>query len=129
MQVLRSAVTGKGIDLIDSSPQPLQLMPEDCIIVASDGLECITHRKMNSVLRRSEALRPAEAVDRLLRAVRTRPLAAQDNTTIIFYRAMRGKRKTAGLTGPAWRRIARYLVMSAVLAATCLYAAARWLLH
>ena len=127
-QVLRSALTGKDLVLIDSSPKPLPLMQDDCIIVASDGLDGIGIRKLQSILRHSAAQRPPDVVDRLLRAVRSRPIAAQDNTTIIFYRVRRRK----GNIDPEHRpnRPATWkLLMIAAASGSCLFAAAQWLLH
>lgn len=85
-KVLRSSLSGGKLAAIDVSPQPIQLMRDDCIIVASDGLDCIGERRLASILRRSMRRRPNEVVERLLGVVKARPIAAQDNTTIIFYR-------------------------------------------
>jgi serine/threonine protein phosphatase PrpC len=91
-KVLRSSVSGRKIAAVDLYRQPVQLLPHDCIIVASDGLDCIGDRKLNSILRRSTEERPEQVVERLLSAVRARPIIAQDNTTIVFYR-IRGERE------------------------------------
>ena len=127
VQVLRSALTGKELVLIDSSPQPLPLLEDDCIIIASDGLDCIGHRKLQSILRHAATFRPSQVVDRLLKAVRTRPVAAQDNTTIIFYRVRHGNGKVAGHERRTSRRAGWLLLMLA--SGMLLLAAAHWLLR
>ena len=86
VKVLRAALTGKKLELIDRSEQPLHLIPGDCIMLATDGLDCVDDRKITSILRRSAARTPTEIVGQLLSAVHARPLSRQDNTTIVFYR-------------------------------------------
>ena len=108
----------------------MELMRDDCIIVASDGLDCIGDRRLNSILRRSTERRPEEVMERLLGAVRARPIAAQDNTTIIFYR-IRGERehRVDGTYGSNRRGATWKLVVIGILAAALAFAVMRGLLH
>ena len=118
-KVLQSALSGGKLAAIDVSPQPMQLMRDDCIIVASDGLDCIGERRLASILRRSMGRRPNEVVERLLGAVKARPIAAQDNTTIIFYR-VGGEihdRARPGQRGLGGRPILKLAVIGVLLAA------------
>lgn len=119
---LHSALTGRDLRLIDASKNPVALITDDVIIVASDGLDCIGDRKIASILRRSAARSPTATVDLLLNAVRSRPIVEQDNTTIIFYRhpgtELNGRsREVATYINPKWK-----LVVAAVLAVTLLLA-------
>ena len=114
--------------LVDSSNNPLPLRPDDCIIVASDGLDSIGDRKIASILRRSAARTPAEIVDLLLKAVRSMPFVKQDNTTVIFYRVPSAKMNSRdpidkGSSNPKWK-----LVFAALLPAILLLTIIVWLL-
>lgn len=125
---LRSALTGRDLGLIDGSTNPLPLLADDCIIVASDGLDCVGERKIASILRRSAARTPTETVDLLLKAVRSRPAIEQDNTTVIFYRVPRtemNSRRPKGASSiiPKWK-----LVIIAALFITLLLTITQWLL-
>jgi len=128
IQVLRSALRGRALKLIDRPAQQLQLSPADLIIVASDGLDCVPEIKLASILRRCAARSPTETVDQLLRAVRSKAIAEQDNTTVILYRVPYSKISTRKLpplssTKPKWR-----LVLAAGLSATLLLTMMVWLL-
>lgn len=128
IQVLRSALRGRDLELIDCPAQLLQLCAGDLIVVASDGLDCVPERKLASILRRCAARSPTEIVDHLLRAVRSKPVAEQDNTTVILYRVPYSKMSTRNpihptSTKPKWR-----LVIAAGLSATLLLMMMVWLL-
>jgi serine/threonine protein phosphatase PrpC len=129
-KVLRSAVSGGKIAAVDISQEPMKLMTDDCIIVASDGLDCIGERRLSSILRRSMKRRPEEVVERLLGVVRSRPIAAQDNTTVIFYRIggeIQHRHRTrpgSGSSRPVWK-----FALIAVLLAALAFAIRYGLLH
>lgn len=129
-KVLQSALSGGKLAAIDVSPQPMQLMRDDCIIVASDGLDCIGERRLASILRRSMGRRPNEVVERLLGAVKARPIAAQDNTTVIFYRVggETHDRVRPGQRGIGSRPILKLAVMG-ILSAAIAFAATHGLLR
>ncbi len=121
IKVLKSSLSGCNIKEIDISLDPLKLRRGDCVLVASDGLECIGPRRMASILRRSAGRRPSEIVGRLLSAVKSKPMTAQDNTTIVFYRR-RGEEGEAARTGRSRGWMALKLALVAVAAAALAFA-------
>ena len=82
---LRSALRGNEIRLIDTSPEPVLLMPDDALILASDGFESLSSRSVCKILRRQIRLSPTRIVERLLTAIRAARAPNQDNATVIFY--------------------------------------------
>ncbi len=86
--MLRSAVTGEELDLIDQSKQPLQLLPEDYIILASDGLQTLENSEIERIVT-AYAGDGAEAVAAaLIRSVEALRDPHQDNATVVVVRAL-----------------------------------------
>lgn len=86
--MLRSAVTGEELDLIDLTGRPLMLEPGDYIILASDGLQTLEMTEIQRVVA-AYAEDGAEAVaGALIRAVEAVRDPHQDNTTVFAVRAM-----------------------------------------
>ena len=83
---LRSAITGGEIRHISASVEPLLLLPGDCVILASDGLETLSSRTIVNVLERTADMNALAVVQHLLKAVRGERSRNQDNTTVIFHR-------------------------------------------
>ena len=82
--VLRSAVTGDPLDLVDAPGMPYPLLPEDRIVLASDGAENILEPEMltsvgRNILNDREANLPAA----LIAACQALNDPHADNTTII----------------------------------------------
>jgi serine/threonine protein phosphatase PrpC len=86
---LRSALSGGDIKHISSSEEPLVLVPGDCVILASDGLETLSSRTIVNVLTRTAGMNSLATVQHLLKAVRAENHRNQDNTTIIVHRVAR----------------------------------------
>jgi len=127
-RVLQSALTGNELKLVDSSQEPFRLFAEDSIILASDGLEILSNRKIASILTRSERLSPAAVVARLLKAVQAGPRHMQDNTTIVFYRARPGSRRDlANRALSPKRRSFWKLFLAVLLCAALLFVAVQWI--
>jgi protein phosphatase len=82
--VLRSALTGTEIDLVDRSRRPLALQPGDVVVLASDGIHTIPEAEIARLV--SKASTPAAAADALLAAVAAVGDAYQDNTTVVVVR-------------------------------------------
>jgi PPM family protein phosphatase len=86
--MLRSAVTGEDIDLVDISRQPLILEAGDTVILASDGLQTLD----NSEIARIVAAYGADGADAVARAlIRTIDGLRephQDNATVVVVRAI-----------------------------------------
>lgn len=81
--MLRSAVTGDELDLVDLSRKPLVLEPGDYIILASDGLQTLETGEIERVIK-AYAGDGAEAVaGALVRAVEAVRDPHQDNATIM----------------------------------------------
>jgi protein phosphatase len=86
--MLRSAVTGDDLDLVDISRRPLALEPGDYIILASDGVQTLDVTEIERVVT-AYAEDGAEAVaSALVRAVEALRDPHQDNTTIVAVRAV-----------------------------------------
>jgi protein phosphatase len=80
---LRSALTGAEIELIDRSRQPLVLEPGDVVIVASDGIQTLSHEEILGVVEVHAAQGPDAIADALLVAVDAAGDLYQDNTTVV----------------------------------------------
>lgn len=97
--MLRSAVTGEEIDLVDVSRRPLAIEPGDLIILASDGL----HTLETSEIERIAAAYARDGADAvaaaLIRAVEAVRDPHQDNATVVVVRPMgEGERSVASAT-------------------------------
>ena len=84
--MLRSAVTGEELDLVDVSRKPLVLEAGDYVILASDGVHTLDTAEIQRIVS-AYAGDGAEAVaGALIRAVEAMRDPHQDNTTIIAVR-------------------------------------------
>lgn len=84
--MLRSAVTGEEIDLVDVSLKPLRLEPEDYVILASDGLNTLEASEVARIVA-AYARDGADAVaSALIRAVEQMREPHQDNATVVAVR-------------------------------------------
>lgn len=86
--MLRSAVTGDDIDLVDLSRAPLLLEPDDYIILASDGVQTLEQGEIERVVTAYAADGPEAVADALIRAVEAVRDPHQDNATIVAVRAL-----------------------------------------
>lgn len=86
--MLRSAVTGDEIDMIDISQRPLPLEHGDYVVLASDGVETLDPQEIARVIQGYGA-DGAEAVARaLIRAVDAMRQPYQDNATVVVVRQL-----------------------------------------
>jgi PPM family protein phosphatase len=84
--MLRSAVTGEELDLVDVSRRPLVLEEGDYVILASDGLHTLETPEIERIVS-AYAADGAEAVaGAIIRAVEAIRDPHQDNTTVIAVR-------------------------------------------
>ena len=82
--MLRSAVMGGEIELIDESDAPVPL--DRCrLVLASDGLETLSESDIAALAGDSAHDSPGGCVDALLTAVSERAVPRQDNATVIVY--------------------------------------------
>jgi protein phosphatase len=80
---LRSALTGADMDLVDRSHRPLALEPGDVVIIASDGIQTLSHAEILSQVEAHAARGPDAIADALLTAVDAAGDLYQDNTTVV----------------------------------------------
>jgi serine/threonine protein phosphatase PrpC len=80
---LRSALTGAEIELIDRSRLPLVLESGDVVIMASDGIQTLSHAEILGVVEAHAANGPDAIADALLAAVDAAGDLYQDNTTVV----------------------------------------------
>ena len=86
--MLRSAVTGDEIDLVDVSRRPLGVEPGDYIILASDGLQTLESSR-DRAHRDGLCRRRRQAVaNALIRAVEAISDPHQDNATVVAVRPL-----------------------------------------
>jgi protein phosphatase len=83
--VLRSALTGTEIDMVDWSREPLLLKLGDIVILASDGIHTIPEAEIARVAAAAET--PEAVAEALLAAVAAADDPYQDNVTVVVVRA------------------------------------------
>jgi protein phosphatase len=84
--MLRSAVAGEDIELVDVSRRPLPLAAGDYVILASDGINTLAAGEMERTIA-AYAEEGAQAVaDALIRAVEAARDPHQDNATVVAVR-------------------------------------------
>jgi formylglycine-generating enzyme required for sulfatase activity/serine/threonine protein phosphatase PrpC len=79
--MLMSALTGDVIADIDCPDVALELQAGDRIVIASDGLDTLSHGKLSTHVEKGASAK--ECVDALLKAVQDARMPRQDNTTVI----------------------------------------------
>lgn len=83
---LTSVVGGGNIERMDLPSRPLALADGDILLVASDGVETLTRRQLQSFLRSHAHLDSAEIAHRLLLAVESLDDPEQDNVALSVIR-------------------------------------------
>jgi PPM family protein phosphatase len=84
--MLRSAVTGEDLDLVDLSRKPLVLEPGDYVILASDGIHALDEGEIARVITGYGADGSKAVADALIRAVLDAKEPHQDNVTVVAVR-------------------------------------------
>jgi protein phosphatase len=84
---LRSAVTGDEIELVDYSEKPLGLLPDDILLIASDGLLTLDEDHIQRIVQAYAGDGVKAVADALMRAVEQIGDPRQDNTTLIVIAA------------------------------------------
>jgi serine/threonine protein phosphatase PrpC len=87
--LLRSAVTGEEIELVDLSRQALPLEPGDHVLIASDGIHTLEPSEIARIVSDHADDGPAAIAAALIRAVESRRDPRQDNTTVVVVRPAR----------------------------------------
>ncbi|MEQ1615355.1 MAG: serine/threonine-protein phosphatase, partial [Hyphomicrobiaceae bacterium] len=84
--MLRSAVTGEELDLVDLSRKALALDDGDYVILASDGIHTLDEAEIARIVTGYAEAGPQAVADALIRAVLELREPHQDNVTIIAVR-------------------------------------------
>jgi protein phosphatase len=82
--ILRSALTGAEIDLIDRPREPLVLAPGDSVVLASDGIHTLPEVEIARLVTSAQGVEAA--AEALLAAVAVADDPHQDNTTVVVVR-------------------------------------------
>lgn len=80
--VLTSALFGAPIPIIDCPSDPLHLQPGDTVVVASDGLQFLSNKMIETVLRDRPLSRSSEIADALMSHLMMLNDPELDNVTI-----------------------------------------------
>lgn len=88
--MLRSAVTGDEIDLVDISKRPLAVEPGDYVILASDGLQTLEQSEVERIVSAYAADGAQAVAQALIRAVEAVRDPHQDNATVVAVRVVPG---------------------------------------
>ncbi|SDX32592.1 Serine/threonine protein phosphatase PrpC [Marinobacter mobilis] len=80
---LRSAITRKPIHKIDGPATPDRLLPGDCLLVASDGLDSLDRDSLLGILD-DDTESPQHTLDRLFTHLGELNAPQQDNTSVIL---------------------------------------------
>lgn len=101
---LTSVLVGDAIDKIDCPDKPLDLLPDDIVIAASDGLQFLDDEEILEIATRRGNLTSAEIVRDLLSAVIALEDPYQDNTSLCVTRVKRREDSVSIFTRPRSRR-------------------------
>ena len=91
--ILRAALIGDEISMIDVSPKPTAFAESDCILAATDGIRVLSDEGMQKICNAFAEAEASTLVNELLQAVRDADNPKQDNTTVAIIKgrcAMRG---------------------------------------
>ncbi|HRN84879.1 MAG TPA: protein phosphatase 2C domain-containing protein [Hyphomicrobium sp.] len=89
--MLRSAVTGEDIELVDVSRRPLKVEPGDYIILASDGLQTLEAAEIERIVAAYADDGATAVANALIRAVEALKDPHQDNATVVAVRLVSEK--------------------------------------
>jgi protein phosphatase len=81
--LLRSAVTGEELDLVDLSRQPLALHVGDCVVLASDGIHTLDTHEIARIVSAYLSSGPEAIAQALVRNVELASDPHQDNVTVL----------------------------------------------
>jgi protein phosphatase len=84
--MLRSALTGKTVTLVDLCDKPFPLEEGDIVVLASDGVETLAEDKLAALLQDADSVPLDELAEKLLAGVEAAGASNQDNASVILYR-------------------------------------------
>lgn len=88
--LLRSALIGREIEMIDQPPKPHPLEEGDVVIVATDGLQTMHDDQIAGVLEKTATFDASAIASALLEAVHAVDYPKQDNATVAVIKAAKG---------------------------------------
>lgn len=80
---LRSALTGKNLEILDLQAEPYRLALGDWIILASDGIGTLEGDEIGDIVYANREASPGKMADSLIAAVLEKNAPDQDNTTVV----------------------------------------------
>jgi len=84
--MLRSAVAGKMLELVDLCEQPWRLQAGDIVVLASDGVETLAGDELVAVLNNPGDKSLQELAGDLMTSIEAIGHSGQDNASVILYR-------------------------------------------
>lgn len=84
--MLRSAVTGEELDMVDLSSKPLILQPGDVIVLASDGIHTLSEEEIARIVTAYADDGCEGIANALVRSIENHRMPHQDNATIMVIR-------------------------------------------
>lgn len=84
--LLRSAVAGKSIALVDFCPEPVSLQAGDIVVLASDGVETLTREQLAALLHQPHDQPLQQLATSLMAAIEAVGKDGQDNASVVLYR-------------------------------------------
>lgn len=131
--MLRSAVTGSELDLIDRGHRPCCLAEGDFLLLASDGIETLSQEEIELRLGSAHGAVRTTA-DALLSAVKAAAKPHQDNVTFLLlageghaaHRTERLNRTPAKVARPFWQAAHRSVVVALFLGVGLLLGSLMW---
>jgi serine/threonine protein phosphatase PrpC len=84
--MLRSAVAGKTIELIDLREEPWLLQAGDIVVLASDGVETLADDELGTLLSNPNEGSLQDLADKLMARIEAVGDNSQDNASVILYR-------------------------------------------
>lgn len=88
--LLRSALVGGEVELVDHPRVALPLEPDDVVVLASDGILTLSVEQMLAVISQHAANGAGAIADSLIKAVEDAGAEHQDNTTVVVVRVVDG---------------------------------------
>jgi serine/threonine protein phosphatase PrpC len=84
--MLRSAVTGDDIDMVDVSASPLALEAGDFLVLASDGIATLETSEVARIIQAYSGDGAQATANALIRAIEAMREPHQDNATVLVVR-------------------------------------------
>ena len=97
---LRSALTGKTIEILDVRAAPYPLASGDWLILASDGIATLSGDEIGDIVYANRDADPEQMADRLIAAVLAKETPDQDNTTVLAVKVGEGSASVASDEAP-----------------------------